>query len=731
MANATNSPMVQFVKCENHGGFAIRFALEFRNATGDRFAPTWNSGTILAPSAVTSPPILDLLALAPPGFEPTAVYPVVDIIWGGARKLWGEPVDLDVGSQLTLYRVGGTLLSRHIELIPTTLSNWSRTVIFTPQDPAKPKSRDELIALLKRNDVKRVRPMGSGHSWNHAIATDSVSVDTTNIPFKTDSKTVLVNGQEVLEITVAPGMPQGEFVQLAASLGAPVPTHGPALDITMGGFVSNGCHGTGSEQPTIVELVYALELIDAQGRLLRFSADTGPTELNALGLTPTELMNVVRVSLGLLGVLVSITFRIPKSQNNVLVSHLFVPIDQVFDASQPELLAQYLRDYDYVEVFWFPYNQGDSGPDLLWLIAYKTRSVPIDENITGPALRQANQVDALGPAGKFVGAILAAGELNDLTPFFSWVATCLVRLKFKFCQEIVLRAPDAFLYQKAYFRNFLDLEFALPMTSRVDASVAVNAFLSLKSQMDVRRASNAVCRYPVNLSVHLRFIKNSQAAMSPAYQTVPDGHTCYIEYLSYSNGSLIDHYTEFSNEFWRNGTQGWKNAGGFPHWGKMIEVVPDIHSYVRSKLQQNGRLNRFEQVRKALDPTGKFINSYLDEFLHPPSTMMEDAALPQSWKVPTAAPIEGTDASREISSPRIGEVLTRSSAGALQVLIHDGDKTAALVNERGEVIRLEYATTDEGHVVYTTKSNSFFFKGDEILDRVEAMHHPDSQASTL
>ena len=63
---------------------------------------------------------------------------------------------------------------------PPAQSNWSGTITFNPDAVAAPRTVDELRALVRAAHEKRlqVRPRGTGHSWNDAIATAGLSLDT-------------------------------------------------------------------------------------------------------------------------------------------------------------------------------------------------------------------------------------------------------------------------------------------------------------------------------------------------------------------------------------------------------------------------------------------------------------------------------------------------------------------------------------------------------------------------
>lgn len=635
-----------------------------------------------------------------------------------------------------------------------TQSNWSGTITYSPATSALPTTLAELVALVK-GAVGKVRPRGSGHSWNPAIATSDVSINTSALTGSVSHQEVTDDqGQVSLRVSVPASMNQGHFSLLVQTLGAPLPTQGPAPDITLSGFVANGCHGTGWDQPTIAELVYGIELVGPGGELLRFDEETVPDALSGLGLSAPELMQIVRVNLGSLGVLSRITFQIPKDPFHIKVQQLFPVMTEVFDRSDPSKLQALIEAYDYVEIFWFPYNKFSfkgiipvpAGPeqDTLWVIAYQRTADPVS-----PRADWVNAwTDAIGElavAGVAIGALVggpAGTGLGSLyVPALSGFAVAQTRVKYRYSDGVVLQPRDAFLYQKVYFPNFVDLELTIPMEGDQGFADVTAAFYQLVDRMEAWRAQGGLTRrYPVNLNVHARFIRNSQATLSPAYAAPGAAtHTCYIEYLSYSNGNLIKEYLDFNKDFYsaQNG-YGWKAYGGIPNWGKYVQSVPGVFSYLHDRLDappEGGgpsRLARFLAVRDQIDPGGAtFSNLYLDAIftgVDPPSLTeaLEGVAQP-SGPQPTFKPLPDAPVARSfpLGVERLESRLSGESPGGGQVaLYHDlASGVAWLLNEHREVNVLVLSLDPGARTVrYQVATASQYLEAEEVLDRIAALH---------
>lgn len=515
-------------------------------------------------------------------------------------------------------------------------SNWSDTITFTPSTFSEPASVDELRKVLQdaKAQGKKVRPRGSGHSWNDAIVTNDVCINTgklapPNIP-PTSKVIEGTDGVKYLLLTVPAGIDQGDFTKVAQDLGAPVPTQGPAPDITLSGFTANGCHGTGWNQPTIAELVYGFELLGPDGETLVFDETTMPEKLQGLGISPADMMNIVRVHFGALGVLTQITFKIPMDPFHIRATNLFVPITDVLDRNDPSKLQKLVEGHDYVELFWFPYNNWKFdgitptpvGPetDTLWVMLFDRTTDPV--NATEAMVELWNDAfGSLASLGGINGPLIAAD--SNVVPTMSSTAVDMMKAKNFFNNGTVFKPRDAFLYQKNYFNGLWDLEFTIPMPADTGFKNVVDGFYQLVDRMEAwRTGKSGDQKYPINLNVHARFVKNSQALLSPAYAPAGSSqHTCYIEYLSYSYGRLTADYANFGADFYspENGG-GWKKYGGIPNWGKALGTVPDIFTYVHDILNnstsgETSRLQQFLQIREIIDPGGAtFGNPYLEGF---------------------------------------------------------------------------------------------------------------------
>jgi hypothetical protein len=269
-----------------------------------------------------------------------------------------------------------------------------------------------------------------------------------------------------------------------------------------------------------------------------------------------------------------------------------------------------------------------------------------------------------------------------------------LKCKTLWTDEVVMKPRDAFLYSKHAVRHFVDMEFTIPMTGAAGFADANEAFWQLARRMDAWRAGAGDIRYPVNMTVHARFLSNSQALLSPAYAPAGSGtRACHIECISYANGRLAAGFDAFHRDFYSaaNG-RGWMKFGGLPNWGKSVASVPGMSAYVHSILSQpspdpgKSRLQAFLEVRERIDPGGKvFTNEYL-------------AALFAGTELPVPTPVTRRD-----------HVLPEAPSRAVRV-------------ERSRFEILGDALVDFASLAVSTISHA----GETVPSAEQLFHHPES-----
>ena len=168
------------------------------------------------------------------------------------------------------------------------ITNWARSVEFRPASFHRPSTLDELRGLVAGN--RKVRALGSGHSFNELADTSGALISTAGLP------TVMEIGEGTVRVA-------GHLRY--AALGRSLDQAGYALSnlaslphISVAGSIATGTHGSGDANGGLATAVSALELVTADGDLATIRRgdpdfDGAVVGLGALGIVVAVTLDLV------------------------------------------------------------------------------------------------------------------------------------------------------------------------------------------------------------------------------------------------------------------------------------------------------------------------------------------------------------------------------------------------------------------------------------------------------
>ncbi|MET7370749.1 D-arabinono-1,4-lactone oxidase [Streptomyces sp. NPDC005566] len=231
----------------------------------------------------------------------------------------------------------------------STWRNWAGNVTARPVRTVSPASVDELAEVLRRatEDGLTVKPVGTGHSFTAAAATDGVLI-----------RPGLLTGireidRTAMTVTVEAGTPLKRLNTVLAREGLSLTNMGDIMEQTVAGATSTGTHGTGRDSASISAQIRALELVTADGTVLRCSKSEN-----------SDVFAAARIGLGALGVVTAVTFAVE-------------PVFLLRAREEPMTFDRVTADFDqlvaeneHFEFYWFPHtgncntkrNNRSSGP---------------------------------------------------------------------------------------------------------------------------------------------------------------------------------------------------------------------------------------------------------------------------------------------------------------------------------------------------------------------------------
>ncbi|WP_211588599.1 FAD-binding protein [Allorhizocola rhizosphaerae] len=169
-------------------------------------------------------------------------------------------------------------------------TNWAGNVTFKASGVARPTTIDELREVVAGAD--RVRAVGTGHSFNLIVDTTGRLVSLADLPQAIDIDPVNQT------VTVPAGMRYGELVTRLDAAGFALHNLASLPHITVAGAVATATHGSGVNNGNLATPVCALEMVTGSGALVSLDG---------------EALAGAAVSLGALGIVTKLTFRLAKT----------------------------------------------------------------------------------------------------------------------------------------------------------------------------------------------------------------------------------------------------------------------------------------------------------------------------------------------------------------------------------------------------------------------------------
>jgi alditol oxidase len=227
--------------------------------------------------------------------------------------------------------------------------NWAGNITFSAPTVARPTSIEQLQVLVSSS--VRLRALGTGHSFN-PIADAPAMVSVADLP----GAVTLDADAGVVE--AAAGLTFHQLAQVVAAEGWALPNMGSLPHISLAGACATGTHGSGSALRCLPAYLVGVELVRADGELVRLDRDD-------------PAFPGVGVSLGALGIITRVRFRVLPTYSMRQRVQLDVPLDAVladFEAvmragRSVSLFSDWSRP-DIVDSVWFKITEGESHTDV-------------------------------------------------------------------------------------------------------------------------------------------------------------------------------------------------------------------------------------------------------------------------------------------------------------------------------------------------------------------------------
>ncbi|MEN8185033.1 MAG: D-arabinono-1,4-lactone oxidase [Myxococcota bacterium] len=177
----------------------------------------------------------------------------------------------------------------------TAWTNWSGSVRCRAHELATPEGEAGLATIVERaaREGRRIRAVGSGHSFVPLVSTDGIIVSLDRLAG------ILSHDRETLSASVRAGTKLHDLGEPLLARGLAMENLGDIDVQSLGGALSTGTHGTGRTLGNLASRVAALRLVLASGEILEIDSDHDP-----------ETLRAARVSLGALGIVTTARLRL-------------------------------------------------------------------------------------------------------------------------------------------------------------------------------------------------------------------------------------------------------------------------------------------------------------------------------------------------------------------------------------------------------------------------------------
>lgn len=417
--------------------------------------------------------------------------------------------------------------------------SWNENLIYNYKNLYRITTEKELQAVISKTE--KVRFFGTKQSSaDIAAGVDSL------IDIKNYNNIIAYNDAD-FTITVQSGIILKDMLDAIEAKGWCIPCLPDINTVTVGGAIATGSHGTNGK--LLSEYMIECRLILADGSVKEIDSEH-------------DLMPAVRVSLGALGVISTITFKCEPNYT------LHVKERPENDSVWLSSIKSRLEKHDFLRILWLPHtNKGYV--------------------ITGDKI-DANTKVTNNPGPKYLKHRREASRIlykyTHIFPWFTAIANRLLYIGF-FSSK---KEHKGSLYQATVTKSRGSTIELAEWT--IDLYKFPMVFKELKSEINKWNNKSFI-----HIPMDVRFVSKDKSWLSYAYGKDVVTLGCISR-----NVKAVDTYEAFNTI-----EKVFLKHGGRPHWAKRFKAKDTELSKVYEKWED------FKALRKKLDPTNKFLNPYL------------------------------------------------------------------------------------------------------------------------
>lgn len=345
------------------------------------------------------------------------------------------------------------------------MKNWAGNVVFNPIEVAEPTSEEAIqqVVLKAANERKKVRMIGSGHSFTSLFATNDILVSL-------DKYQGLISvNKEKQQATVKAGTKLKYLGELLFEQGLAMENLGDIDVQSIAGAFSSGTHGTGKAFGIIATQLVNIKFINGKGEIVECSPNHQP-----------DLFKAAQVSLGTLGIITEVTVQCVPSYKLAL-------------QSKSELLEEVLANINQrnddnrnFEFYWFPHT------DKAWT---KTSNIATEG--------EPKKVNFWNYLSEYVLENHLFKVLCDYAHWFPSQNKTIAKISASSLPNVKKLYYSHKVYATVRLVRFKEMEYNIPAEAHEDV---------LKEVIKAFQSQN----FPVHFPIENRWVKADDIFMSPA-----------------------------------------------------------------------------------------------------------------------------------------------------------------------------------------------------------------------
>ncbi|KAH0465757.1 hypothetical protein IEQ34_005860 [Dendrobium chrysotoxum] len=467
-----------------------------------------------------------------------------------------------------------------------------------------PETENELLAVVAEAARTGTR-MKAATRYTHSIPKLSCPDGDNGLIISTKSlnRVVSVNASALL-LTVESGLILRELIKVAGDAGLALPYSPYWAGVTVGGMLGTGAHGSSlwGKGSAVHDYVVGVRIVTPA------SPAEGYARVRSLGADHPDL-NAVKVSLGVLGIISQVTFKLqPLFKRSITYENRG-------DGDLAEAVVKFGKQYEFADITWYLgrgkalYRKdsrvslndlGDGQYDFVGFRSTTRAGLAIDRAIE-------DTLEALGDAaGKCAAAtvinsalsLAAYGLTNDGSLFKGYpVIGFQHHLQ---ASGSCLNSPEDGLLTSCPWDHRIMGKFFYQSAFSIPLSKVRDFILEVQKIRDLH--PDALCSIDINNGILMRYVKASTAYLGKE----EDGVDFDITYYRSHDPLRPRLYEDVLEEIEQMALF---KYGALPHWGKNRNVAFD------GAIGKYSGIGEFMRVKNKYDPAGLFSAEWTDQVL--------------------------------------------------------------------------------------------------------------------